>query len=104
MTHFRPAPSGLPGIPTLRTTTTSGARAAPRPRPRPPPACHLPPGRARGDGLAAFREGRPRLRPVTHSHRAAPRDPEGERRGAGRERPAEARRWAGLPSLRLAPL
>lgn len=55
MTHFRLAPSGLPGTPTLLTTTISGARAAPRPCPRPPPACHLPPGRACGDCLAAVR-------------------------------------------------
>lgn len=82
VTHFRPAPSGLPGTPTLRTTT-SGARAAPRPRPRPPPACHLPPGRACGDSLAAFRRARhpqPPRRPARPRGRA-PRSRKGAARG-----------------------
>lgn len=93
MTHFRLAPSGFPGTPTLLTTTISGARAAPRPRPRPPPACHLPPGRACGDCLAAFwRAGGARgssptaTAPPRETKRASAAEQEGSgprRRGAG---------------------
>lgn len=93
VTHFRLAPSGLPGTPTLLTTTISGARAAQRRRPRPPPACHLPPGRACGDCLAAFwRAGRAcgpsptATAPPRDTERASAAEQEGSgprRRGAG---------------------
>lgn len=85
VTHFRLSPSGLPGTPTLLTTTISGARAVPRPRPRPPPACHLPPGR--------IQEGRPRLRAC---HPLPPRRPARPRGRAPRSRKRAARGGAAL--------
>lgn len=80
MTHFRLSPSGLPGTPTLLTTTISGARAVPRPRPRPPPACHLPPGRIQ-EGLSPTATAPPR---ETKRASAAEQEESGSRRrGAG---------------------
>lgn len=106
MTHFRLAPSGLPGTRTLLTTTISGARAAPRPCPRPPPACHLPPGRACGDCLAAVRRAGRRSplsprRPARAGGRA-PRSRKGAARGgAALGRPSSPQARSAL-SRRLA--
>lgn len=104
MTHFRPEPSGSPGTSTLLTTTISGARAAPRPCPRPPAAatCRWAAPAGTAQPPSAGRAASAAQHPLPPCRRAAPRDPEGERRGAGSEQPAEARRRAGLACLRLA--
>lgn len=92
--------------PTLLTTTISGARAAPRACPRPPPACHLPPGRACGDCLAAVRRAGRRSpqsprRPARPGGRA-PRSRKGAARGgAALGRPSSPQARSAL-SRRLA--
>lgn len=95
VTHFRLAASGLPGTPTLLSTTTSGAGAA-----RSPPSSCLPPAaRPRPPGPPSRIQEGWRRRPLPPSRPArqggrAPRSRKGAAGGAAAQ--------GGLPSLRLA--